>query len=75
MAEFETACAECGIPLIVLPPAKPKYNGGVERGNRTFREEFYDRPLLADSLGATRLELANAVTKTTPSDLTSPSTA
>jgi putative transposase len=63
MAEFETACAELGIPLIVLPPAKPKYNGGVERGNRTFREEFYDRPLLADTLGAIRAELAKSVEK------------
>lgn len=63
MAEFETACAELGIPLIVLPPAKPKYNGGVERGNRTFREEFYDRPLFADSLGAIRFELDKAVKK------------
>lgn len=63
MAEFEAACAELAIPLIVLPPAKPKYNGGVERGNRTFREEFYDRPLLADSLGAIRAELKKATEK------------
>ena len=27
--------------LYVLPPCRPQYNGGVERGNRTFREEFY----------------------------------
>lgn len=33
MADFESACAELGIPLIVLPPKKPTYNGGVERGN------------------------------------------
>jgi len=38
MAEFEDACQELNIPLIVLPPASPKYNGGVERANRTFRE-------------------------------------
>lgn len=63
MAEFEETCAELGIPLIVLPPSKPTYNGGVERGNRTFREEFYDRPLLADSLGAIRFELDKAVSK------------
>jgi transposase InsO family protein len=62
-AEFEEACAGLGIPLIVLPPAKPKYNGGVERGNRTFREEFYDRPMLADSLGAIRAELKKATEK------------
>ena len=64
MAEFEEACAELSIPLIVLPPSKPTYNGGVERGNRTFREEFYDRPnLLADSIGAIRFELNKATEK------------
>jgi putative transposase len=64
MAEFEEACAELEIPLIVLPPKKPTYNGGVERGNRTFREEFYNRPnLLADSIGAMRYELNKAVKK------------
>ena len=64
MAEFEEACAELGILLIVLPPRKPDYNGGVEHGNRTFREEFYNRAnLLADSLGAMRIELKKAVEK------------
>jgi putative transposase len=64
MDEFEEACAKLGIPLIVLPPKKPTYNGGVERGNRTFREEFYGRPdLLADSIGAMRYELSKAVQK------------
>ena len=28
MADFEEACAELFIPLIVLPPKKPEYNGG-----------------------------------------------
>jgi hypothetical protein len=37
MAEFEQTCKELDIPLIVLPPSKPTYNGGVERGNRIFR--------------------------------------
>jgi len=64
MAEFEDACAELEIPLIVLPPSKPTYNGGVERGNRTFREEFYNRSnLLADSIGAMRFELNKATEK------------
>ncbi len=64
MAEFETACKDLEIPLEVLPPCKPAYNGGVERGNRTFREEFYYRcDLLADSLGALRYELKKAVDK------------
>jgi hypothetical protein len=30
MMKFEEACRELGIPLVVLPPASPKYNGGVE---------------------------------------------
>jgi transposase InsO family protein len=64
MADFEVACAELNIPLIVLPPKKPTYNGGVERGNRTFREEFYNRSnLLADSVGSMRFELKKAVEK------------
>jgi putative transposase len=64
MADFETACEQMSIPLIVLPPARPKYNGGVERGNRTFREEFYAcRDLIADSIGAMRFELRKAVDK------------
>lgn len=64
MDQFEDACAELEIPLIVLPPKKPTYNGGVERGNRTFREEFYNHPsLLADSLGAMRFELKKATEK------------
>ena len=64
MAEFEEACCELNIPLIVLPPSKPTYNGGVERGNRIFREEFYARnDILADSVGAFRAELTKALNK------------
>ena len=45
-------------------PTRPKYNGGVERGNRTFREEFYAcRDLIADSIGDMRFELRKAVEK------------
>jgi len=64
MADFEDACRDLNIPLIVLPPKSPKYNGGVERGNRIFREEFYARKdLLSDSIGAMRCDLAKAVDK------------
>lgn len=64
MAEFEEACKDLNIALFVLPPSRPQYNGGVERGNRTFREEFYsNRNVLADSLGELRHELSKAVTK------------
>ena len=41
MKEFEQECKERSIPLYVLPPKRPQWNGGVERGNRTFREDFY----------------------------------
>lgn len=64
MAEFEDACAELNIPLIVLPPKKPAYNGGVERGNRTFREEFYNRTdLLEDSVRGMQAALSKAIIK------------
>jgi transposase InsO family protein len=45
MAEFEEACQALGLKLFVLPPRSPKLNGHVERMQRTFREEFYTRPL------------------------------
>lgn len=62
MREFEEACAALDLPLYVLPPRSPRLNGGVERSNRTFRDEFYELPtLLADSLGAMRNELARAL--------------
>lgn len=41
MAEFETGCKDSGIPLFVLPPRRPKYNGCVERSHGTVRNEFY----------------------------------
>ena len=64
MAEFEEACAELNIKLFVLPPKRPQWNGGVERGNRIFREEFYARrDLLADSLGDLRFHLKKALIK------------
>ena len=39
--EFEQACKLLKIPLFVLPPRKPKWNGCVERANGTTRYEFY----------------------------------
>ena len=39
--EFEQACNLLKIPLFVLPPRKPKWNGCVERANGTTRYEFY----------------------------------
>ncbi|NRA73445.1 MAG: transposase [Rickettsiales bacterium] len=57
-------CAKLKIPLYVLPPRKPEYNGGVERSNRIFREELYARDdFIADSIGAIRFHLKQAVQK------------
>ncbi len=41
MGDFEKKAKEKELPLLVLPPRSPKYNGGVERSNRVVREEFY----------------------------------
>jgi hypothetical protein len=50
--DFEDTCKELNTELLVLPPASPIYNGGVERSNGMFRTEFYDNPnLLEDSIG------------------------
>lgn len=64
MKEFEQACAEMNIELFVLPPRRPQYNGGVERGNRIFREEFYARKdIFAESLDDLRGDLRQALHK------------
>ncbi len=64
MAEFECECQKLNIPLFVLPPSRPQWNGGVERGNRIFREEFYARSdIEAESIGAFKYELQKAVHK------------
>ena len=38
---FEQACQALEIPLFVLPPKKPKYNGCVARADGTTRYAFY----------------------------------
>ena len=51
--EFEQACQDLGIPLYVLPPKKPEYNGCVERANGTSRYEFYpfyEGPLTVEAI-------------------------
>lgn len=64
MKEFEEECKKLNIPLFVLPPNRPQWNGGVERSNRTFREEFYARnDIEAESIGAFKHELQKAVHK------------
>ena len=63
MDEFEMASQELGITLYVLPPKRPQYNGGVERSNRIFREEFYSQPSLANSIVDLNHELKKALNK------------
>ncbi len=41
MKDFEQACKDLHIPLFVLPPKSPEYNGNVERANGTSKFEFY----------------------------------
>lgn len=43
MAEFEDACQTLDIPLRVLPPRRPQFNGVVERHNDTARVEFWSQ--------------------------------
>lgn len=64
MKEFEETCSALGIALFVLPPKRPQWNGGVERGNRIFREEFYARKdILSNSLDSLRAALFKAISK------------
>jgi len=42
MDSFEEACRKAKILLFLNPPRHPELNGGVERSNRTHREEFYE---------------------------------
>ena len=41
-AEFEQACQALGLPLFVLPPRRPQFNGCVERANDSARVEFWN---------------------------------
>lgn len=64
MGDFEDECSKLNIPLYVLPPATPKYNGGVERANRILREEFYENHgWLANSIEDMRIELQKMLRK------------
>ena len=42
MGEFERACMQLGIELLVLPARRPQWNGLVERINRTVRTECWN---------------------------------
>jgi len=60
MGEFEAACMEADISLIVLPPRSPKLNGHVERANGTDRHEFFG---FFYEVGATIAEVRKAAKK------------
>ncbi len=57
MKDFEAACQTENIPLYVLPPKSPKYNGCVERRNGTFKYEFYYQYGGEDTIEAIRASL------------------
>ena len=40
-ADFEAACEALHLPLAVLPPKRPQFNGVVERANSSSRTEFW----------------------------------
>ena len=42
-APFEDACQTLNLPLHVLPPKSPQFNGVVERANDRARVEFWNR--------------------------------
>jgi IS30 family transposase len=64
MGKFEEKCEELQIKLYILPPRRPDLNGGVERANRTFREEFFDRKdILANNIAELRQELEQVIEK------------
>jgi len=64
MRLFEQRCKEHDVPLYVLPPKRPQWNGGVERGNRTFREDFYaSDKFIPGSMSEVRQQLSSAITK------------
>ncbi len=60
MKEFEESCKNKGIKLYVLPPRSPELNGGVERINGTWRDEFYN---FYSDLPRNILELSSYVKK------------
>ncbi len=61
MGEFEEKCKSLGIPLYVLPPRSPEYNGNVERGNSTVKYEFYAHYLGSFTLAQLRFNLQKYV--------------
>lgn len=64
MKHFEDKCQENKIPIYVLPPKRPQWNGGVERGNRTFRDDLYrNDAFIPGNLSEVRQQLREAQNK------------
>lgn len=59
MGEFEEVCKTDNIPIFVLPPRSPEYNGCVERSNRTVKREFYAQYSGLSTLKAVQASLEN----------------
>jgi hypothetical protein len=57
MKYFEDDCKNTNIELYALHPISPKFNGGVERANRIFREECYARAIPGESISAFKIVL------------------
>ena len=57
-AEFEAACAELGLPLIVLPPYSPRMNTRVEYVHGTCRRELYECVRMEEDLQQARRQWA-----------------
>jgi putative transposase len=58
MDQFEEACRRARVQLFLNPPHRPELNGGVERSNRTFREEFYEVEDVSLDVGEHNKQLA-----------------
>lgn len=61
MKDFETLCEKVNIPLFVLPPRSPEYNCNVERGNGTFKYEFYAQHYTSTSFDLLQKDLQRFV--------------
>jgi len=57
MGDFERGSEERNIPLFVLPPRRPQYNGTVERSHGTVKSEFYDQYEGSNNLARVRQKL------------------
>jgi transposase len=58
MDQFEEACRRAKIRLFLNPHRHPEMNGGVERSNRTHREEFYEVEDVSLDVGEHNKQLA-----------------